>query len=251
MDGVEKLDRSHNSAIRRGALTVLFLSAIGAGLLNQQADERRPYQAVSSLDELAISEPWEPIGTSSDGINTYVMSRFVDGLHSFRGVVVADMHISRVLAPFCDLSVATSWIEMLYSMEEYPYMPERTGIAVIHQWFDLPWPVADRDLVMRREWIIDNNHKNITIAYRSVEDYRIPHISGVIRAHSARTVWRFKALPEERTQIDIETVLDSKGFLPAFLANYIQRSYPKKILRSLVQLASKNESEQVAAFLQW
>ncbi|CAM9125560.1 unnamed protein product, partial [Ectocarpus fasciculatus] len=206
-----------------------------------------------------VDSDWIHVSTSSDGINTFKKEKSIDGLHSFRGTAVVDVHISLVLGSFCNVSEAVHWIDMLKSMTKYSNEIESTGSwDIIHQWFDLPWPVADRDLVMRRQWFIDHRYRNITVMYRSIVDPRIPDITGVIRAHSARTVWRFQAVPNPNyqagatfTRIEIETILDSKGSLPAFLSNYIQRGYPKTIIGALVALATRNISAPDARFLKW
>ena len=67
---------------------------------------------------------------------------------------------------------------------------------------------------------------------------------GVIRAESPLTRWIFESRDSNEgvgTYVDVETLVDNKGSLPAWLVNMIQGSWPYKTLSALQKLSSQKE----------
>lgn len=62
------------------------------------------------------------------------------------------------------------------------------------QVLELPWPVSPRDVLLHRNFHFDPAQRTVAIHYRSVHDSRIPPVSGVIRADSPHSMWRFRSL---------------------------------------------------------
>lgn len=65
------------------------------------------------------NDGWTYIGTKG-GIETYVKK--VDGspLLAFRGVAYLDMHISKAMGPYINITTAYDWVSMLKHIQKYP-----------------------------------------------------------------------------------------------------------------------------------
>lgn len=148
-------------------------------------------------------------------------------------------------------------------------------VDIVHQTLKLPWPIAKRDIVLRRTWTFDHqphNVSSVTILYKSVDDPRIPISPGIIRTISPHTLWRFSTVAVDRkqchdqscptpkatqsknektappiqhqsnstsTMVEIECIVDSKGGIPSWFINFMQRSWPTKALGSYRTLMEK------------
>ena len=129
---------------------------------------------------------------------------------------------------------------MLKHISEHEYLGPNSHLAskklgqfgglksTIYQELHFPWPLSNRDLVMERNVIVHDKDKTLTSTYRSIEDDRFPEKDSVIRALTPYTMWKFTSLTGEHgehggTRIELETLTDSKGGIPIWLINYMQK----------------------------
>ena len=206
------------------------------------------YKENNQLDDIA-QLVWSYSHTVN-GITTY-RSQTAEGYTCFRGVALADVHISRIMGTFSDASLAPRWITMLKTMVEN--RSRDMGPDIVYQLYNLPWPVQDRDLVLQRSWVFDAKSKHIEVLYTSTRDQNHPEINGVIRAYTPHTQWKFTQNIKNNMQtiIELESVLDSKGVLPVFLTNFIQSSCPHKIISGLIKLAENNITVPMRSIAGW
>ena len=224
---------------------------------------------------------------------------------------------------------------------------------LVHQTLKLPWPIASREILLRRDWEYTSpitktlgnsdisresreenstfaslssssssiNLKNddnlllgdesstsdstyvtmgcsVTVRYHSVEDDRIPLKDGskgvnkqsggninkngnnngngkiIVRAISPHTLWKFEAVSlntsksnstsnkgedknykttEEddcsirkstHTRVLVEVIVDSRGSIPQWLINYVQRSWPDTALNAFNRLVKQGDDEE-------
>lgn len=156
---------------------------------------------------------WTFLGRS-DGVDTFARKVRNSKLLTFRGVTVLDLHISDIMGPFVNVSQSLDWVAMLQHVERFPLVEPLTGqedllVDHIYQVLRLPWPITQRDILLRREFQFNldgvsltatsegGGARQITISYRSVQDDRVPERSNMIRAHSPYTMWRFTMLDED------------------------------------------------------
>ena len=196
-----------------------------------------------------------------------------------------------VFAHFADLELSYQWIDMLKLIEELETevnaKHDEFGKRVIYQVLNLPWPVANRDLVLERTWDIDSQNKTVTAVYHSIDDNRRPMTKTNVRAWSPHTAWRFEhidplsigdernsyaflgtkskkfveskktnsgeACPSKsgRTFISLESVVDVKGSLPSWLVNYMQKTWPSKALNAFHTLASSGQKPPHPQLINW
>lgn len=124
---------------------------------------------------------------------------------------------------------------------------QQTHTDIVHQVLSLPWPIANRDILLLRKWNFSRSTRSVTLNYKSIESDIIPPADGVIRAVSPHTLWRFTAISSDgsmegrnrnsRTKVEIECLVDSKGRIPKWFINFMQRSWPSKALKQYRLLA--------------
>lgn len=228
----------------------------------------------ASLNSLANSVstwesiPWRSIGIFK-GVETFAKSVPGSKLHAMRGVTTLNVHISEAMAAFYDVTLAHEWIDTLYDIREYSYpVPETETKAAhadklyaasrlremqpltdnfeytdaVYEIMKLPWPIAPRDILLRREWLYDLQNKTVTVRYASIDDpVRCPETPQRIRAWSPHTLWRFHHMSPTETLVEIECLVDSKGSIPSWFINFMQRSFPSDSLSAFHALARKKK----------
>ena len=184
---------------------------------------------------------WQSLGRRK-AVNTYSKKGDSGGKTAVKGDGLIDNHISFVVAAFYNQSLSTQWIDMLEMSKEHKLRnkPSKFQLSdLLYQKYDLPYPITDRDFVMRRDMAFDGTRKVVKALYRSVEDKKYPLHKGVIRAETMYADWIFRALGPNQTHVEIETISDLKGGLPTFFVNYLQSQWPSNTIDSLRRLTGK------------
>lgn len=189
-----------------------------------------------SIDlSVAQAGDWEDVG-EIDGVE--VQRKEVQGspLVAFRGDVVVDVHIGKIMSVFTNPEERPNWVDRFGDTRTL----SRTETSEVY-WirFDLTFPVKDRDYVLKAELDIDEDNRVVTTNIESVTDRRMREQDCCVRAHT-ETYYRFEAIPgKEQTRLRVEVHTDPKGRIPNALVNRIQRGWPSGTLNGLVDRASQ------------
>ena len=221
----------------------------------------------SSTAPICSLEEWDKISTtrmqttSTDDDNDDDVKVFIDTytkqnpgtrLLSFRGDAMGvPIHISDAISHFENLTLSFDWIDLLKEAREI-------SNDVVYQVLRMPWPVSDRDLLLKKEWVFDNETKLVNVSYYSVLDEEAEHIvgppkAGVIRAFNPLTRWIFRSSADHKghTDISVESTVDSRGSIPSFVINYFQRRWPSKALGDFYNLVKSNKVGPRADLIDW
>ena len=185
-------------------------------------------------------------------IDTYTKKNEGTTLLSFRGDAMnVPVHISDAVAHFENLTLSFDWIDLLKEIREI-------SNDVVYQRLRMPWPVSDRDLLLRKEWIFDKHAKLVNVSYYSFLDEEAdrivgPPAAGVIRAFNPLTRWIFRSAGDGSgfTDISVESTVDSRGSIPAFVVNYFQRRWPSKALGDFYNLVKTERVQPRSDLIDW
>jgi hypothetical protein len=155
---------------------------------------------------------------------------------AMKGVGEVDVPLERVLGVFLDGSKSTEWVDLMIAYKE---KPESQDVRVEYQLYDMPWPIWDREFVLRRVDTYDAATKTVRVTYTSVDDPAFPLRDDTVRGTDHGSFWEFTALPGGRTRIVIEVFIDPMGSIPSWLVNSIQRAWPHDSIFALVDRAIK------------
>lgn len=288
-------------------------SDIGGGSSSTSRKNGSSVRIAVSGNSGGSSLGWTFIG-SSKGVATFIRKESGSKLLAFKGAAIFEEHISQVLAVFSDVHSTAQWVDMLKEMRSFPLLPRASATAavfngqgggfnlqtnplldaknnmlkktnrvedIVYQYYQLPWPLSNRDFVFHRVFEIQERDRLVTANYSSVEDPRLPAATlhpTSIRAESPFTNWRFQSAAEfcksviisaaksnkrqqqlqqqqrdgsgaqsqegdvvdarrlfgdaclqdsaqlqRSTYIEIESLVDNKGTIPAWFINYMQR----------------------------
>ena len=195
---------------------------------------------------VAWADQWESVG-QSDGVDVYRMQVQGSPMLAFRGEVVADVHISKIMEVFTNSEERGRWVDRYHSHETLE-QTNRTELYWIR--FSLPPGISDRDYLLRANLEVDEEAKTVTARLRSVVDRRWPEQGCCVRAYT-ETFYEFEALSGNRTRMVVEVHTDPKGRLPAWLVNRIQRGWPSTTLSNLIARAKAPEIESHSEYKDW
>lgn len=203
---------------------------------------------LSLLSQYALAgQGWEMV-SDKDGIKVYRKEIPGSDLIAFKGVKLMPAPIAKVAQVLLDPDEGKKkqWVDMI---KEFKVLEAGEMENVCYSSYDLPWPLADRDYVIKSKMTIDNEGNQILIDLRSTEHPDAPKTIGV-RALLAKSLYRLVPKPGRTTEVTVEIQTDPKGELPKWLVNIIQRGWPAKTLSKMeIQALSPDtkESELIKA----
>lgn len=152
---------------------------------------------------------------------------------ALKGTGQLDAPMGKILSVVMDAERRADWMEQVKSVEILKQISPTDRVVYMH--LSPPWPIQDRDLVIRETVIIDKTAQKISILLKSVEDPSRPERSDRVRAiiHQAT----FELTPVDggkQTAIIAESHADPRGSVPKFIVNLYQKKLPRKTLFRLL-----------------
>ncbi len=198
---------------------------------------------------VATAAGWESIGTKQ-GVKVWRMEVPGSNKLAFRGELVADIHIGKVLATFGDSKSRRLWVDRWAADQELEVRSKLERTYWIR--FGLPFPVSDRDYVLHTKAEVDEGRRQVIARIKSVSHPNKGEDDCCVRGLVAQTYYRFEALPgAEKTRLVVEVQTDPKGMLPGWVVNVIQKDWPVKTLTGLVNAARRQTVTPAAEYAEW
>ena len=184
----------------------------------------------------AVADSWEWVG-NIDGVKTWKKEIAGQDTLAFKGELFANVDIGKVLEVFTDGKHRRHWVDRYDAHKTYQKQP-----LIEEYWieFDLPWPVSNRDYVLRSDGIAKKDESIFVCNIKSIVRKDAPEDDCCVRAQAFQTYYKFEAFKgKTRTKLTVEVHTDPKGMLPTWLVNMLQKKWPSKTLSGLVAHAKK------------
>lgn len=181
--------------------------------------------------------PWQFV-KQSDGI--VVERRVVGGssLKEFRGRAEIAAPVSSILAVFSDVPRAVEWMDSCNGSRTIAELSDRDYI--VYNRTHAPWPVADRDVVLRDSVTFDEAAKKVQLDFWSVDDARMPAVAGVVRMPFLRGHWTlWPSADGTTTRVEYQVHANPGGRLPDWIVNYVSRELPYSTIEGLRKQVKK------------
>ena len=175
---------------------------------------------------------WE-LRTETDNIRIYTTGQPGSKFKAFKAVATLDVPIENLMAVMINPASCTEWVHNC--SESYAFgegdFHERYAYSVN----DMPWPVADRDYVLRIRTRGDRASGEVTMDLNATPDLRAES-SNRIRVDRSDTLYRF--IPEgDSTRMIWVQHTDPNGALPGWLVNSLLVDIPVRSIQALEDVA--------------
>ncbi len=173
---------------------------------------------------MAAETPWEE-ALARDGIVVHRRAAAGSPLHEVCGRGVVEAKLARVLAVLRDVAHEPEWIP---KCSDASILEHRGGsVHIAYHRTSLPWPVADRDVVVRSEMTVDPDRRVVRIVTISTKDARLPPRQGVVRVPAMRAHWLLAPSEDGRaTHVEYQAFAEPGGWVPSFLARWVSTELP-------------------------
>lgn len=180
--------------------------------------------------EARAAEQWQPLLTQ-DGVS--VEERDAPGrtLPELRAAVEIDGGIFEVLAVVSDVPRQKEW---MHDCEESRLIRDEPGdVSLVYNRTGAPWPVSDRDVVLRTDTVLLAPGQHVGVSFANVLDPSTPPIDGIVRMPRLVGSYDLVAIGPDRTRVTYRIDIDPGGSLPGFAVTRTIRDTPLHTLLGL------------------
>ena len=203
----------------------------------------------SPMPAHGASGKWEYV-SGDDGVKVWRKEVEGSSLMSFKGLTTVKVPIGKIIQVFAFDRFQKEWVDRWADSKDLMKITPYERIFWIR--FGLPWPIDDRDYVIRTNAVPDAKTRTVNAYLKSVKHSAKPEKGGCcVRGMAFGTKYRFRALPDDRTEMLVEVNTDPRGLLPSWLVNMIQKDWPRKTLLDLSRRASKPDIESYPGMEDW
>ena len=193
---------------------LLAAAGVAIGTLAAASAARAEWRVVSRDDGVEVSED-----DSTDG-----------SLPRFRGVGEVAADPDEIVAVIRDVAHQCEWMPECGEARVVRSGPDGT---ILYRRTEAPWPVSDRDVLLRSTVRVVEPGKEIHIQFVSVDDPTVPPCQGCVRMPRLSGWYKVRGLAPGRSELELEVDADPGGSFPGWLAARTARENPLRTILSL------------------
>jgi ribosome-associated toxin RatA of RatAB toxin-antitoxin module len=187
-----------------------------------------------------ISCAWE-LAKEGNGIKVY--TRPVDGSNfkEYKGIMTIEASVSSLVALVDDISAYPKWIDTC--IEGKALKRISPTVSYTYTVNKAPWPVANRDAVVRN--VIRQDRKTLIVAIdiTGVPDF-VPLKAGLTRVKHIKGFWRFRPLEKGKVGIVYQVHNEPGGKLPSWLVNSVVVNQPYRTLSNMKKMVKESRYQE-------
>jgi hypothetical protein len=165
-----------------------------------------------------------------EGIRLYTRKEANNSVKSFKGEVYIHAPMEKVYSLITNVKNFDWWDEDISEIKVLLY--ETDKVIQYYLIYDVPWPIADRDLVVDSHITIDPATGTISVEARSLLNV-IPERPDLIRIKKYWQKWTLVPVEKDLVHLILEGSVDPAGSVPAWLSNMVITETPLKVIRSV------------------
>lgn len=162
---------------------------------------------------------------------------------TFRGTGRVKANMLDIIAVIQDAGRHSQWLHQCSEGARLKQIDETTQI--VYNRIDSPWPVKDRDVVLRGKLDVITPGREVKIRFRAVKTGLKAPVKDVVRMPLLEGHWYMVAMSETKTLVEYQVNADPGGELPAWLVEQASKELPLFTLKNLRKQVAKTAGKGV------
>ena len=232
---------AQRTSLRRGPASSWLCAALCASLALGVA--------LSSSSALAAGE-WTVVD-DDEGVVVSVKKRGEGVLPVFRGTGIISAPVLDIVAVLHDPERRPDWLPMC---AETRLLKEVHPLEyLLYERVDAPWPVNDRDIVLRSEVRFQEDSRDVRIEFRADDSFRVPPVRGVTRMQSLRGFFLLRARGDESTRVTYQLDTHPGGSIPGWMVEFFSEDTPRDTIVALRKQvrATRKQGTYAEKVMEW
>lgn len=209
-----RVKRAHRPGLMR-AFSILLLMCVAV--------------AICAGARAADDGAWQ-LRLNRDGIKVYTRAVTGSRYYAFKATMTIRSSLSAPAALLRDESQCPKWQTMCARATKLSSVSPQE--MIVYEVNDMPWPVADRDVVMHVQWHQDEKTLAVTMQANAVSGIK-PHQRGLIRLTEVSSRWTFTPMGNGMINVTTEAHANPGGGIPSWLVNRSLADSPFETLTNL------------------
>ena len=192
-----------------------------------------------------VQNVWKKI-LIKNGITVYSQKAPGSDLLALKATGILEAPTGQIMEVLRNVDISKEWIPHIgkkVSVKEFSDLE-----AITYSVNVLPWPFADRSLLLHNKLRLDKERKYLVVEIYSVDfetfSIRDDHVRAFM--HCGQMIMR--PIGTEQTEIELTLFLDPRGQIPTWLVNMAQRTMPYNFLKALEKKAGQTNYELRPSF---
>lgn len=160
------------------------------------------------------------------------------------GVTVVDARIEVVVELIRDVDAQPQW--MADCIEARVVKKFSDEDMLVYNVTRAPWPVSNRDVVVRSKGAVDVKSGKVSIIFSAVQDSPVPPRRGIVRMTDLLGQWHLKKAGEDKTEVTYIMRANPAGNIPASIANMTSKAIPFRTLAKMKEMVKKEKYIRLA-----
>jgi ribosome-associated toxin RatA of RatAB toxin-antitoxin module len=190
------------------------------------------------FNQATVASEWQFI-KAVDGIQIYTKAIDNSKIAEFKGITVINARIEVVGMVLRDIPAYSQWMSGCMESRIIEKFDENNLIT--HYMQETPWPVQNRDVVIKAMTQIDWQRGLVVVNLQSIEDSRVPPTEKFLRMNEMRGEWRLEYVDRERTKVTFILKLDPAGAIPSFVVNSSNNNFQYHTLLGLKKMVTQQK----------
>ena len=180
---------------------------------------------------------WKLI-SEKDGIYVYTQSLDDSKFKAVRAVCTVDCPVGKLSYVLMDVSNTKDWV---YATKVCKLLKQVSPTDIFYySEVELPWPVSNRDFIIRITLTQDPKTKIARIVAENHPEY-VPEKKNVVRIPKSAGNWILTPISNGRTKVEYIIHVDPGGSVPAWMVNMLADVGPYSSFRKLRQEVKKEK----------
>ena len=183
--------------------------------------------------EASLEAEWA-IQRSEDGIDVYTRPEPASQFEAVRAVMTLnDVRLSSLVALISDTEACSRLESRCVGAETLDKINQTE--SVVYRYNNMPFPVRDRDMVLRLKWHQQPDSLNVNVVISNVTGF-LPEKKRRVRMPKVNSGWKFVPLPDGSVEVSSEGHIEPGANLPAWILNQFLVSAPFKTMEAVASI---------------
>jgi hypothetical protein len=176
--------------------------------------------------------------SDKEGIKVYTRNLENSPFKAVKTVCTIDASLSRLTAVLLDINKTGDWV---YATKSATLLRQVSNAELYyHSEVAIPWPVSNRDFIVRLKVSQDASTKVVTVDGENQPAY-LPENKSIVRIQKCYSRWQITPLQNGQLQIEYVLQVDPGGSVPAWLINMFATKGPFETFQKLRKQVKKTD----------
>ena len=189
------------------------------------------FMAISILCSPNLASAAEKLVLNKQGIKVWVTQNEKNPMAQYRAETVFNTSLENAVGLILDTEYSPKWIPNVGQIKVIE-RDDETGSFIAYMTLKMPFPLKDRDLVIKGDMMKDKEGR-IIVKNHSIKDPRVPTKQGIVRIEKYEGDWMFQKISDQQVKVSTRGYADPSGVIPKGIVNNFVQQQPFQMFQKM------------------